>query len=59
MGLVFFYPFSYSMSFDWNINPFIFKVIIAKYVVIAILLFSDCFCSSFFVPFFFFSSLPL
>ena len=30
------YPFSYSMSFDWAFNPFMFNVIIDRYSFIAI-----------------------
>ena len=41
------------MPVDWNINPIIFKVNLARYVLIDILLFSACFCNDFFVPSFF------
>ena len=42
MGLVFFNPFRYSMSFNWGISLFKFKVFVDMYVLNAILMF----CSS-------------
>ena len=38
MGLVFFNPFRYSMSFTWGISIFTFKVFVDRYVLTAILL---------------------
>ena len=36
IGFLFLYPFGQSLSFDWNINSFIVKVITDKYDPIAI-----------------------